>query len=339
MKKPLTLLFFLPLIALAQPTPPFPAAATQTEVNAGVVPNKYVSPKTLANWSGAPGGAVTSIIAGTGISVDQATGNVTVTATGSAANAITAASNAASSGLFWISAGADKSASATDTVTTINATTANVTAILPTTNDGAALGSTSKQFSDLFLAEGGVINWDNGDATITQTNNDITVAGITTFQLGTSTAFTTGTIELGAASDTTLSRSGAGVIAVEGVVVDTISATNTLTNKRVTARSGSTTSSATPTINTDNVDFYKLTAQAADITSFTTNLSGTPVDGDQLEIRVTGTAARAITWGTGFVAGPAALPTTTVTTKTLYVYFEYDSVVTHWVCMFSGSLP
>lgn len=115
--------------------------------------------------------------------------------------------------------------------------------------------------------------------------------------------------------------------------------TQTLTNKRITARIGSTTSSATPTINTDSYDIYKLTAQAADITSMTTNLSGTPVDGDQFQLIVTGTAARAITWGTGFVAGPTALPTTTTTTKTLYVYFQYDSVVTHWVCMYSGSLP
>lgn len=51
------------------------------------------------------------------------------------------------------------------------------TGITPTTNDGAAIGSTSNQFSDLFLAEGGVINWDNGDATITQSGNTITVAG------------------------------------------------------------------------------------------------------------------------------------------------------------------
>lgn len=113
----------------------------------------------------------------------------------------------------------------------------------------------------------------------------------------------------------------------------------TLTNKRMTARVGSTTSSATPTVNTDSYDIYKLTAQTADITSMTTNLTGTPVDGDQFMWVITGTAARAITWGTGWVAGPAALPTTTTTTKTLYVYFQYDSVVTHWVCMYSGSLP
>lgn len=54
------------------------------------------------------------------------------------------------------------------------------TGVLPVTNDGAALGSTTKQWSDLFLAEGGVINWDNGDITITQTGNVLTFAGAAT---------------------------------------------------------------------------------------------------------------------------------------------------------------
>lgn len=44
---------------------------------------------------------------------------------------------------------------------------------------------------------------------------------------------TTGNIELGHATDTTLSRSSAGVLAVEGVVVPTISSTNTLSNKSI----------------------------------------------------------------------------------------------------------
>jgi hypothetical protein len=51
------------------------------------------------------------------------------------------------------------------------------TAFLPDANDGAALGTTALQFSDLFLAEGGVINWDNGDVTLTQSGNTLTVAG------------------------------------------------------------------------------------------------------------------------------------------------------------------
>jgi hypothetical protein len=54
------------------------------------------------------------------------------------------------------------------------------TDLLPGTSDGAALGSSTKQFSDLFLAEGGVINWDNGDVTITQNNNVLSFAGATT---------------------------------------------------------------------------------------------------------------------------------------------------------------
>jgi hypothetical protein len=53
----------------------------------------------------------------------------------------------------------------------------------------------------------------------------------------TSTALGVGSIELGHATDTTLSRSAAGVLAVEGVVIPSISSTNTLTNKSI---SGST---------------------------------------------------------------------------------------------------
>lgn len=53
--------------------------------------------------------------------------------------------------------------------------------------------------------------------------------------LGTSAVLGTGTIELGNASDTTLSRSSAGVMAVEGVAVPTISSTDTLSNKTLTA--------------------------------------------------------------------------------------------------------
>jgi len=111
----------------------------------------------------------------------------------------------------------------------------------------------------------------------------------------------------------------------------------TLTNKRITPRAGTTTSSATPTINTDTTDFYHLTAQSEAITSFTTNLSGTPTDNQKLWIAVTGTAARAITWGTSFEAGAMALPTTTVTTQRLDVGFVWNAVTSKWRCMATGS--
>lgn len=169
----------------------------------------------------------------------------------------------------------------------------------------------------------------------------ITVEGVQVVLANTSptlaTITTTGNIELGHASDTTLSRSAAGVLAVEGVVIPSISSTNTLTNKRVTPRAGTTTSSATPTINTDNYDYYSLTAQTVDITSFTTNLSGTPTDGQKLWISITGTAARAITWGASFEASTIALPTTTVSTNRLDVGFVWHGDgVNKWRCVASA---
>jgi len=150
----------------------------------------------------------------------------------------------------------------------------------------------------------------------------------------TSTAIGVGSIELGNASDTTISRSSAGVIAVEGVVIPSISSTNTLTNKRVTARVVTTTQSATPTINTDNTDVASITGLAQAITSFTTNLSGTPVAGDTLIIEITDNGtARAISWGASFEASTVALPTTTVISTLLTVGFRWNSATSKWRCV------
>lgn len=120
--------------------------------------------------------------------------------------------------------------------------------------------------------------------------------------------------------------------------ITTDTGTQTLTNKRITPRITTVTSNATPTCNTDNTDILTITAQAAAITSMTTNLTGTPVNGDQLEVRIKDDGTpRAITWGASFGAGPVALPTTTVTSKALRNYFEYDSVRAVWVLLYTGS--
>lgn len=47
-------------------------------------------------------------------------------------------------------------------------------ALYPTTNDGLALGLAANSFSDLFLASGGVVNFNNGDATITHSTGLLT---------------------------------------------------------------------------------------------------------------------------------------------------------------------
>jgi hypothetical protein len=153
---------------------------------------------------------------------------------------------------------------------------------------------------------------------------------------GTSEVWTTGTIELGNASDTTISRVSAGVIAVEGATIPMAASTTTFTNKRVTPRVGSVASSATPTINTDDYDFYSITALSESITSFTTNLSGTPTNAQKLLIRIkdNGTA-RAIAWGASFEAKGVDLPITTTLSKVLTVGFIYDTVASKWGCVAS----
>lgn len=154
----------------------------------------------------------------------------------------------------------------------------------------------------------------------------------------TSTSIGVGSIELGAASDTTIARVSAGVISVEGVTVDTVSATNTLTNKRVTKRLATTNApGATPTTNTDNVDIQQFTGLNAAITSMTTNLSGTPVAGDFVEFMfLDDGSARAITWGASFANGGLVnLPTTTVLSVMLRVLVQYQTAASlnKWVCV------
>ena len=190
------------------------------------------------------------------------------------------------------------------------------TSLVSDTDNTDDLGTTVKKWANLFVTTIGATatRVTKGWFTDIESSNMPTVGGTAILTSLTAPQFTT--IELGHASDTTLSRVSAGVIAVEGVTIPSISSTNTFTNKRVTKRTGTTTEA---------------------ITSFTTNLSGTPTEAQGLLISVTGTAARAITWGASFENGPVALPTTTVTTTRLDTFFIWNSVTSKWRCMATGS--
>ena len=60
---------------------------------------------------------------------------------------------------------------------------ATVLSLLATADDSGALGASGTAFADLFLASGGVINWNAGNATLTHAAGSLTV-GVTTLALG-----------------------------------------------------------------------------------------------------------------------------------------------------------
>ena len=80
----------------------------------------------------------------------------------------------------------------------------------PATSDGIALGSGTKMWSDLFLASGGVVNFNNGDMTLTHSANTLTAAGgtVATAALTTSTIVASGIVKTDNTTDATSTTDG-----------------------------------------------------------------------------------------------------------------------------------
>lgn len=168
--------------------------------------------------------------------------------------------------------------------------------------------------------------------------------GAKSYTTDANTAFT-GTIEkvavynaaLSQAQVTALSNAGNGgsFAAADGsVLVYSASKGKWVNTTRLPNRVVAVTQSATPAINTDNTDVASITALAQAITSMTSGLTGTPVDGDGLLVRITDNGtARAIAWGASFEASTVALPTTTVISTMLAVSFIWNAATSKWRCV------
>jgi hypothetical protein len=121
---------------------------------------------------------------------------------------------------------------------------------------------------------------------------------------------------------------------VTGIAAGTATGDALTYGQRLTRRVGTVTQSATPAINTDNMDVASITALAQAITSMSTNLTGTPNDGDTLVVRITDNGTgRAITWGASFEASTVVLPTTTSASTMLLVGFIWNVATSKWRCV------
>ena len=145
---------------------------------------------------------------------------------------------------------------------------------------------------------------------------------------GAMTIVNTGTLTLPTSTDTLVGRA----------------TTDTLTNKRITPRIGTVTTTGTVTPTGDTADQYNVIATG---TLTIAAPSGTPTDGQKLMLRIknNGTVvSQAVTWTTtsgAYRVIGTTLPTTTssnATTGVAYVGCVYNSSDTFWDVLAVGSL-
>lgn len=121
----------------------------------------------------------------------------------------------------------------------------------------------------------------------------------------------------------------------QGVLADTAvqpAAPATLTNKRITERWAVVAPGVTPALDTDLYDGFLLSGLAAAVTSMTTNLTGTPTQGQQfIAVLSDDGTARAITWDAKFTG--STLPTTTTVGSKTWVGCRWDTAANAFVCL------
>ncbi len=227
-------------------------------------------------------------------------GTLSVTAIGTGV-ATALGINVGTDGAFITRAG---NAGTPSSITLTNGTGLPVSGITSSTTQALGLGSIELgHASDTTIARvsAGVVSIEgnnilvNGGALGTPSSATLTnatglpISGITA---STSAALGVGSIELGHASDTTIARSAAGVITVEGVVVDTVSAANALTNKLSVGFTNGQISSSTVTCATAGTGYTLDTFAVASFTSAKYMVQGTSGNERELtELLVTVNAA------------------------------------------------
>lgn len=247
----------------------------------------------------------------------NAKGAGTVTSVGIAtANGVSGSGAITSSGNITITLGAI-------TPSTVNALTLASQAIGFT----IAGGTTSKTLTvPLDASVSGTNTGDNTVATALTGTPSITVNTVTT----------TGDIELGHASDTTIHRVSAGVVSIEGSNIATVGAINTFTALNTFSAIGLTQNNVTATGNAATVPITSRLTEVTNNSAATLTITITTasaVDGQLLMVKVlpSSAAAQTITWvNTENSTVSAPVLTSADTTLPVTVGFQFNSATTKW---------
>jgi hypothetical protein len=128
--------------------------------------------------------------------------------------------------------------------------------------------------------------------------------------------------------DFNIATKGTGVVKANNVEVATISGTQTLTNKRITPRVSTLSNITSVSVNSDSFDYVLDTGITGAITL--NNPTGTPTEGQKLWYALTGTASRAISYGTAFEDSSLVRPTTTSGTSRIDIGFVWNGATSKW---------
>lgn len=216
----------------------------------------------------------------------------------------------------------------------INSTGA-IPVVSGTTNTGTSwiitstvttVGVDSLTYSNFTLNPASLVTLTGNQALTNKTYNGNTfTAGTGTLTIAAGKTLTVSNILTLAGTDSTTMTFPSSSDTVAG-----LAATQTLTNKRINPRVNTITSSTTPTPAGDTTDEFTVTALAAGATFAAP--TGTPVDGQPLTIRIKDNATpQTLAWnGIYRASSDLALPTTTITSKTMYLKFIYNAVDSKW---------